>query len=307
MEKIYDVVIVGAGPAGLTAGIYTGRGNLSTLILEKEGIGSMIMTHQVDNYPGSHIGASGKEIYDTMKKQALDFGCEIKPATVLDFDPYDEIKIVKTDAGNFKTRYIIIATGLGKIGAKKVKGENKFLGAGVSYCATCDGAFTKGRTVSLVGKGDELIEESLFLTRYAKEVNVFLTSDDLDCSEELKEAILSKENVKIVKKVKLLEIKGEDFVTELDLEVDGNKETVATDFVFLYLGTKNNLELYGEFVSLSDAGYIVTDETMKTRTDKMYAIGDIREKDIRQIATATNDGVIAASFIMKEILKAKKK
>ena len=267
----------------------------------------MIMTHQVDNYPGSHVGASGKEIYDTMKKQALEFGCEIKPATVLGFDPYDEVKIVKTDAGNFKTKYIIIATGLGKIGAKKVKGENKFLGAGVSYCATCDGAFTKGRTVSLVGKGDELIEESLFLTRYAKEVNVFLTSDDLDCSEELKEAILSKENVKIVKKVKLLEIKGEDFVTELDLEVDGNKETVATDFVFLYLGTKNNLELYGEFVSLSDAGYIVTDETMKTRTDKMYAIGDIREKDIRQIATATNDGVIAASFIMKEILKAKKK
>ena len=307
MEKIYDVVIVGAGPAGLTAGIYTGRGNLSTLILEKEGIGSMIMTHQIDNYPGSHVGASGKEIYDTMKKQALEFGCEIKSATVLGFDPYDEVKIVKTDAGNFKTKYITIATGLGKIGAKKVKGENKFLGAGVSYCATCDGAFTKGRTVSLVGKGDELIEESLFLTRYAKEVNVFLTSDDLDCSEELKEAILSKENVKIVKKVKLLEIKGEDFVTELDLEVDGNKETVATDFVFLYLGTKNNLELYGEFVSLSDAGYIVTDETMKTRTDKMYAIGDIREKDIRQIATATNDGVIAASFIMKEILKARKK
>ena len=307
MEKIYDVVIVGAGPAGLAAGIYTGRGNLSTLILEKEGIGSMIMTHQVDNYPGSHVAASGKEIYDTMKKQALEFGCEIKPATVLGFDPYDEVKIVKTDAGNFKTKYIIIATGLGKIGAKKVKGENKFLGAGVSYCATCDGAFTKGRTVSLVGKGDELIEESLFLTRYAKEVNVFLTSDDLDCSEELKEAILSKENVKIVKKVKLLEIKGEDFVTELDLEVDGNKETVATDFVFLYLGTKNNLELYGEFVSLSDTGYIVTDETMKTRTDKMYAIGDIREKDIRQIATATNDGVIAASFIMKEILKIKKK
>ena len=141
----------------------------------------------------------------------------------------------------------------------------------------------------------------------AKEVNVFLTSDDLDCNEELKEAILSKENVKITKKVKLLEIKGEEFVTGLDLEVDGNKETVATDFVFLYLGTKNNLELYGEFVSLSETGYIITDETMKTRTDKMYAIGDIREKDVRQIATATNDGVIATTFILKEILKSKKK
>jgi len=222
MEKIYDIVIVGAGPAGLTAGIYAGRGNLSTLILEKEGIGSMVMTHQIDNYPGSHIGASGKEIYDTMKKQALDFGCEIKPATVLGFDPYEEIKVVKTDAGNFKTKYIIIATGLGKIGAKKIKGENKFLGAGVSYCATCDGAFTKGRVVSLVGKGDELIEESLFLTRYAKEVNVFLTSDDLDCNEELKEAILSKENVKITKKVDYFfnEKEIEDFVKSKNSKIE---------------------------------------------------------------------------------------
>ena len=132
MEKIYDVVIVGAGPAGLSAGIYAGRGNLSTLILEKVGIGSMIMTHQIDNYPGFPAGTTGQEIYDSMKKQAIEFGCEIKPATVLGFDPYDEIKVVKTDAGNFKTRYIIIATGLGKIGAKKVKGETKFLGAGVS-------------------------------------------------------------------------------------------------------------------------------------------------------------------------------
>lgn len=306
MEKIYDIIIVGAGPAGLSAGIYAGRGNLSTLILEKEGIGSMIMTHQIDNYPGLPLGTSGQEIYDSMKKQALEFGCEIKAATVLGFDPYDEIKIVKTDAGNFKTKYIIIATGLGKIGAKKIKGENKFLGAGVSYCATCDGAFTTGRTVSLVGKGEEIIEEALFLTRYAKDVNIFLTSDDLDCSEELKDAILSKENVKIFKKVKLLEISGEDSVSELQLEIAEIKETVATDFVFLYLGTKSNIELYGEFVNLSEAGYIITDETMKTRTDKMYAIGDIREKNVRQIATATNDGVVAVTFILKEILKNKK-
>lgn len=306
MEKIYDIIIVGAGPAGLTAGIYAGRGNLSTLILEKEGIGSMIMSHQIDNYPGSHIGASGKEIYNIMKKQALDFNCEIKSATVLGFDPYDEIKIVKTDAGNFKTRYIVIATGLGKIGAKKIKGESQFLGMGVSYCATCDGAFTKGKVVSLVGKGDEIIEEALFLTRYAKEVNIFLTSSDLDCNKELKEAILSKENVKIIKNAKLLEIKGEEAVTELDLEIDNNKKVAPTDFVFLYLGTKNNLELYGEFVNLSPSGYIITDETMKTRTDKMYAIGDIREKVVRQIATATNDGVVATTFILKEILKSKK-
>ena len=305
-DKIYDVVIVGAGPAGLTAGIYAGRGNLSTLILEKDGIGSMIMTHQIDNYPGYKAGTSGKELYDAMKNQAKEFNCEFKSATVLGFDPYDEIKIVKTDAGNFKTKYIIIAAGLGKIGAKKVKGESKFLGAGVSYCATCDGAFTKGKTVSLVGKGDEIIEEALFLTKYADEVNIFITADEIDCNQDLKEIIETKGNVKIFVKTKLLEIKGNDFVEELLLEIDGENKSISTDFVFLYLGTKNNLELYGEFTSISQRGYIETDENMKTRTDKMYAIGDIREKEIRQVTTATSDGTIAASVIIKDILKSKK-
>ncbi|MDO4690665.1 MAG: NAD(P)/FAD-dependent oxidoreductase [Fusobacterium sp.] len=305
-DKIYDVVIVGAGPAGLTAGIYASRGNLSTLILEKDGIGSMIMTHQVDNYPGYKAGSTGKEIYDAMKIQAKDFGCEFKSATVLGFDPYEEIKVVKTDAGNFRTKYIVIATGLGKIGAKKVKGESKFLGAGVSYCATCDGAFTRGKVVSLVGKGDELIEEALFLTKYATKVNIFVTADDLDCNAELKEVIESKENVSIKTKVKLLEIKGSDFVESLNLDINGETKEIKTDFVFLYLGTKNNLELYGEFAAISARGYIETDENMKIRTDKMYAIGDIREKEVRQITTATSDGTIAASMIIKEILKAKK-
>lgn len=305
-DKIYDLVIVGAGPAGLTAGVYAGRGNLKTLILEKVGIGSLIMSHQIDNYPGFKPGSSGKEIYEAMKKQAIDFGCEVEAATVLGFDPYDEIKIVKTDKGNYKTKYIIIATGLGKIGAKKIKGEAKFLGAGVSYCATCDGAFTKGRTVSLVGKGDELIEEALFLTRYADKVQVFVTADELDCNAELKESILSKENATITTKVKINEIKGSDFVEELSLNIDGVDTEVKTDFVFLYLGTKNNLELFGEFANISSAGYIETDENMETRTKKMYAIGDIREKLVRQVTTATNDGTIAATMILKDILKAKK-
>lgn len=307
MEKIYDVIIVGAGPAGLTAGIYTGRGNLNTLILEKEGVGSMIMTHQIDNYPGFKLGSSGKEIYDVMKEQAKIFGCEFKTTTVLGFDPYDEIKVVKTDSGNFKTKYIIIATGLGKIGTKKVKGETKFLGKGVSYCATCDGAFTRGRVVSLVGKGDEIVEEALFLTRYASEVNIFITADDLDCNDELKEIIKGKENIKIQTKVKLLEIKGnEEVVEELVLDVNEEVKNVKTDFVFLYLGTKNNLELYGEFANISPRGFIETDENMKIRTDKMYAVGDIREKEVRQVTTATNDGTVAAMMIIKEILKAKK-
>lgn len=133
----------------------------------------------------------------------------------------------------------------------------------------------------MVGKGDEIIEEVLFLIRYVKEVNIFLIFDDLDCNEELKEVILLKENVKIIKKVKFLEIKGEEFVIELELEIVGNKEIILIDFVFLYLGIKNNIELYGEFVNLSEVGYIIIDEIMKIRIDKMYVIGDIREKDVR--------------------------
>ena len=304
---MYDCIIIGAGPAGISAGIYAARASMKTIIIEKGTPGGLIAkTDEIANYPGVEDVPTGSELIERMIKQAKSFGAEFITDTVVNVDLSGTTKVVYGENDTYEGKSVIITTGSNPR-LLNVPGEKEFTGKGIAYCATCDGAFTKGRTVSLVGKGDELIEESLFLTRYAKEVNVFLTSDDLDCSEELKEAILSKENVKIVKKVKLLEIKGEEFVTELDLEIEGNKETTSTDFVFLYLGTKNNLELYGEFVSLSDAGYIVTDETMKTRTDKMYAIGDIREKDIRQIATATNDGVIAASFIMKEILKAKKK
>ncbi|PID67106.1 MAG: thioredoxin reductase [Fusobacteriales bacterium] len=298
-NEIYDVIIVGAGPAGLTAGLYASRGNLKTLILEKTGIGTMLMTHRVDNYPGFKSGSTGEEIYNFMKAQALEFGCEIKPATVLGFDPYEEIKIVKTDNGNFKTKYIVIATGIGKIGTKKLKG--------VSYCATCDGAFTRGRISSLVGKGDEIVEEALFLTRFSKEVNIYLTTEELDCNENLKAAILEKENAKIITNCELVEIKGnEEAVEELCLKVNGVERIVKTDFVFLYLGTKTNLELFGEFTEISKSGCIITDENMETRTKKMYAIGDIREKNIRQITTATSDGTIAATMILKDVLKAKK-
>lgn len=308
IDQIYDIIIVGAGPAGLAAGLYAGRGNLKTLILEKANIGTMLMTHRVDNYPGMKSGLAGKDIYNFMKAQAIEFGCEVKNATVLGFDPYEEIKIVKTDNGNFKTKYIVIATGLGKIGAKKIKGEKEFLGMGVSYCATCDGAFTRGKISSLVGKGDEIIEEALFLTRLSKQVNIYLTVDELDCNDSLKAAILEKENAKIITSCNLLEIKGNtEAIEELRLKINGIEQNVLTDFVFLYLGTKTNLELFGEFTEISKRGFIVTDENMKTRTDKMYAIGDIREKDVRQITTATSDGTIAATMILKDVLKAKKK
>lgn len=307
MEKIYDVIVVGAGPAGLTAGIYLGRGNVSTLILEKANTGALLSAHNIANYPGLLENPTGKEIYDLMKKQALSYGVEIREGTALAFDPYEEIKIVKTDQGNFKCKYIIIASGMLK--AKKVDGEAKYVGAGVSYCATCDGAFTRNRVVSLVGKGEELAEESLFLTRFAKEVNVYVTEEQLEAPEEVKNALLSNEKVKIEYSVQMKEVRGDgEYMSSFVLKnKEGDLIEHHTDFLFLYLGTKSNTELFGEFADMDSKGFIKTNEKMQIRTPNMYAIGDIREKEIRQVTTATNDGTIAASVIIKDILTKKAK
>lgn len=305
MEKIYDVIIAGAGPAGLTAGIYLGRGKVSTLILEKPKVGALVSAHKIENYPGFLNAPSGREIYDTMKQQALSYQVEIQEATVLGFDPYEEIKIVKTDQGNFKCRYIIIATGMLK--AKKVEGEAKYIGAGVSYCATCDGAFTRNRIVSLVGKGEELVEEALFLTRFAKEVHVYVTEESLEAPAEVLNSLLENEKVQIQYSVSLKEVKGDgEALTSFVLQDrEGNILEKNTDFLFLYLGTKSNTELFGEFADMDSKGFIKTNEKMQVRTPNMYAVGDIREKEIRQVTTATNDGTIAASIIIKDILTKK--
>lgn len=302
-EKIYDVIIVGGGPAGLTAAIYTGRSKLSTLVIEKEGMGSLYMAHQIDNYPGFPEGISGPELNKLMKKHAMRFGAEFKDAVLFGFDPYEEIKTVKTDKGNFKCKNIIVATGTGKNFGKKLKGEKEFLGMGVSYCATCDGAFTKNRTVSLVGQGEELAQEALFLTKFSKKIQVFVTSQVFNCSEQSLEALKNSDKVEIITGAKLLEIRGSDFVEELSLEIDNEIKTYPTDFVFLYLGTKNNGEMYGEFANLDAQGNIVTGTDLKLNVDGMYAAGDIRSGVLKQVGTAVGDGTIAALEVIKRNLR----
>ena len=303
MEKIYDVIIIGGGPAGLTAGLYTGRSRLSTLIIEREGKGSLYMAHQVDNYPGFPEGITGAELNRRMREQTKRFGVEFVEGTLLGFDPYEAIKVVKTDAGNFKGKNIIVATGTGKSFVKKIKGEQEFLGKGVSYCATCDGAFTKFMTVSLIGQGEELAEEALFLTKFSKHIRVMVTEDELKCSKESYEALTSSEKVEIITGVKLLEIKGKDYVEELVVEEKGEEKVYKSDFAFLYLGTKNNTEMYGEFAKLDKEGYIVTGADMKMNVEGMYAAGDIRSGVIKQVTVATAEGTIAALEVIKRVLK----
>ena len=307
MEKIYDLVIIGGGPAGLTSAVYVGRSNLSVLVIEKENTGSLYMAHQVDNYPGFPEGITGKDLQNLMKKQAEKFGAEFMNAVFLGLDIYSEPKVVKTDKINVRAKAVIIAGGTGKFGGKKIKGEKEFLGKGVSYCATCDGAFTRNMTVSLFGNGEEIAEEALFLTKYSKEILIFTKENDLMCRPELLENLKGNEKVKIIANAEIQELKGSEYLDYAVVKVNDEIKEYPVQYVFMYLGTKNSMELYGEFAQLDEDGYIVTDEFMKTRTDGVFAAGDVRSKKVRQVTTAVNDGTIAGMEVIKYLLLKNKK
>lgn len=307
MEKVYDLVIIGGGPAGLTSAIYAGRSNLSVLIIEKENIGSLHMAHLIDNYPGFPVGISGKGLQLEMKKQALKFKTEFLNATFLGIDIYSTPKIVKTDKINVKAKAIIIATGTGKFGGKKITGEKEFLGKGVSYCATCDGAFTKNMVVSLFGNGDEVAEEALFLTKYSKEILIFTKDEKLECNKELLDTLVANEKVKVIANAELQELKGSEYLDFAVVKVNDEIKEYAIQYAFMYLGTKNLSELYGEVAQLDDEGYIVTDENLKTSTDGIFVAGDVRSKKVRQVTTAVSDGTIAGMEAIKYILMNNKK
>lgn len=307
MEKIYDLIIIGGGPAGLTSAVYAGRSNLSVLVIEKENTGSLYMAHQVDNYPGFPEGITGKDLQNLMKKQAEKFGAEFMNAVFLGLDIYSEPKVVKTDKINVRAKAVIIAGGTGKFGGKKIKGEKEFLGKGVSYCATCDGAFTRNMTVSLFGNGEEIAEEALFLTKYSKEILIFTKEDELMCRPELLENLKGNEKVKIIANAEIQELKGSEYLDYAVVKVNDEIKEYPVQYAFMYLGTKNSMELYGEFAQLDEEGYIVTDEFMKTRTEGVFAAGDVRSKKVRQVTTAVNDGTIAGMEAIKYLLLKNKK
>ncbi|MBC2855798.1 MAG: FAD-dependent oxidoreductase [Cetobacterium sp.] len=305
MENIYDVIILGAGPAGLAAALYTGRANLKVLVLEKPHIGSLLMAHKIDNYPG-HEGLTGHNLQQLMKNQVAKYNVQFKECTFLGFDIFTEPKIVKTDIENFKAKSIIIATGWSKNSSSKVPGEQEFLGKGVSYCATCDGAFTRNLTVSLFGKGEEVAEEALFLTRYAKEILIFVNDNKLNCDPSILSALETNEKVKIITNSNLKKISGSEYVESVEVEVNGEIKDYKTDYTFLYLGTKNPTELFGEVAELDAQGYLKTDDHMRTKIPGVYAAGDVRSKVVRQVTTATADGTIAGMDAIKYVLTLKK-
>lgn len=298
-EKIYDVVIIGAGPAGMTAAVYASRANLATLMLER-GIpgGQMANTEEVENYPGFDT-ILGPELSTKMFEHAKKFGAEYAYGDVSEVIDGKEYKTIKAGSKEYKTRAIIITTGAEykKIG---VPGENELGGRGVSYCAVCDGAFFKNKNLIVVGGGDSAVEEGMYLTRFAEKVTIVHRRDKLRAQKILQDRAFANEKIDFIWNNTVKEINEKDgkvgSVTLVNT-VDGSESTVDADGVFIYIGMNPLTKPFESLGITNEAGYIPTNEQMETKIPGIYAAGDVRDKTLRQIVTATGDGSIAAQAV----------
>lgn len=299
--KIFDLIIIGAGPAGLSAGIYAGRAMLDTLILEKELEGGQILqTSEIENYPGSLDIESGPTLIDRMVEQVKKFGVNKITDTVVDVSLDGEIKVVKCDRETYYAKSIIIAGGAAAvpIGAE---GEEKFRGRGLSYCATCDGPFFRNLDVYVVGGGDSAIQEAIYLTRFAKKVTIIHRRQELRAAKSLQEKAFKNKKIGFILDTIVKKVTGGDVLDGMTLEniKDGNITEIKADTndgtfgLFGFVGHKPKSELYFRKLHMEN-GYIITDEDMHTNIPGVFAAGDIRKKSLRQVATAVSDGAIAA-------------
>ncbi len=304
-QKVHcDVLILGGGPAGLSAAIYSSRAKLFTVVID-EGLtgGQVATTFYIANYPGTNGVVRGMDLMENMKRQALEFGTQIDDLKVItDIKLEGENKYVKTDDTDYYAKGIIIATGATprKLPAE---GEQEYRGRGVHYCATCDGAMYQDANVFVVGGGESAVEEAVFLTRYAKHVTIINRTDQFRASKGAQDEALKNPNISVIWDSVVRKINGENFVTSIETENLKTKEVkeIEVEGLFVYIGTEPKTEfLKGKF-NLNENGYIDTDEDMKTDVPGVFAAGDVRNKSIRQIATATGDGVIAGIMVERYI------
>ncbi|MDU4018928.1 thioredoxin-disulfide reductase [Anaerococcus hydrogenalis] len=301
-----DVIIIGAGPAGLTAGLYAGRAKLKTLILEKDISGGQIATTEhVENYPGSMKGAGGLALSERMEEQAKQF-CDIKYKEVTKVDLTGDIKKVYTKDEVYEAKVVILSTGASHR-KLNVKGEKEFANLGVSYCSTCDGPFYQGLDIYVVGGGEAALEEALYLTKFGKSVNIIHRREGLRASQTVIDRCKENEKINFLLNYTVNEIKGDTEVKELILKntQNGELKSIKNDDnspigVFIYIGNIPQTDLFKDQVKLEN-GYIPTDEDMKTNVKGVFAVGDTRVKKIRQMVTATSDGCIASEMANKYI------
>lgn len=302
MSKIYDIIILGAGPAGLTAGLYGGRGRRSTLIIEKgqEG-GQIATTDEIENYPGQLLeGESGPSLVARMSKQAEKFGCERVSDTVKSVELDGPVKKIIGSRGEYLGRSVIIATGAHPrlIGCEN---EEEFRGRGISYCATCDGAFFEDLDVYVVGGGDAAVEEAMYLTKFARRVTVIHRRDQLRAAKSIQEKAFANPKVDFMWDTVVQSVGGGELLSEMVLKntKTGELTTVKASEedemfgLFGFIGLQPNTSLFEGILNMEN-GYILTDEEMRTNIPGVFAAGDVRKKSLRQVVTAAADGAVAA-------------
>ena len=313
MDNLYDVIIIGGGPAGLTAAIYLTRAKYRVLLLEKEQFGGQItISHEVVNYPGVGV-CSGKELTDTMYRQAEYFGTEFLVAEAVKLDLKDDVKIVHTNRGEYRCLGVLLATGAHP---KQVgfAGEEEFKGRGVAYCATCDGEFFSGKEVFVIGGGYAAAEESIFLTKFASCVTILVRGEDFSCAKSLAEQAKNHEKIRVIPNTVVEEVMGENSINYIRYknrktgEVTEYQAKEGENFgVFVFVGYAPETELVKGIADLDEYGYIVTDKAQRTSVSGLYAAGDICIKPLRQVVTATSDGALAATELEKYVAKVQRR
>ena len=311
MKKVYDAIVVGGGPAGLSSAIYLTRAKYSVLVLEKEKIGGQItITSEVVNYPGV-LEESGKGLTSIMRQQAQNFGAEFKIAKVKELVLDGHVKKVITDQGEFESIGIVLATGASprKLG---FKGERDFQGRGIAYCATCDGEFFEGCELFVIGGGYAACEEAIFLTQYATKVTMIVREDDFTCAKTIADEVREHPQIDVIFENEIIEAGGKDSLEYAIFR--NNKDQTTWKYtvkdhqrfgIFVFAGYVPANELFKNQLQLNEQGYLLTDRQQKTSQDGVYGAGDICEKELRQVVTAVSDGAIAATSLEKYIAQIK--
>ncbi len=295
---MYDIIIVGAGPAGLTSALYARRASKKVLVLEAKSYGGQILNaNKVENYPGIEL-IRGVDFAKNLYNQVIKHGAEIKFETVLHVD---EDKVVTTNKDKYQAKAIIIATGA-QNRKLNIENENEFLGKGISYCATCDGNFYKNKIVMVNGGGNTALEDALYLSEIAKKVYLIHRRDSFRGENAYLEELKKKPNVELILNSKIISVNGKENLESVTLcDKEENETEIIIDGLFIAIGQEPKNEIFNNIVDLDEKGYILSDDGVHTKTEGIYVAGDTREKLLRQLTTAVSDGSIAATVAIKEM------
>lgn len=295
---MYDLIIIGGGPAGLTAALYSLRANKKVLVIESGVYGGQIVkAHKIENYPGIH-SISGAEYAISLYEQVKNLGAEFKSETVIHVN---EDKTVITNLSSYQAKAVIIATGAG-YKKLQIDNEENFIGKGISYCATCDGNFFKNKTVAVVGGGDTAIKDAIYLSDIVKKLYVIHRRDSFRCEDKTLDELKSKENVEFILNSNVIKLNGDNLLESIEVKNnDGSISTIELNGLFIAVGQEPKNGIFTNLVNIDKAGYIESEDGVHTNVEGIYVAGDARQKELRQLTTAVSDGSIAATIAIKEM------